>query len=242
MVLSEEQIEHFYREGYVVVPGLVPAAEIDQVLAAAPPEEASGGGWQAQIFSHAHPEKDAALHRLLVEPNIVGAVRQIFANEPRVLYGMLAVVPARGGNGLPWHQDNQYEQVLGGALNVFVALSPITPEAAILWVAPQSHRQGTQPWKENIDTAKGHREALVEPENGVPLPAMKPGDVCIFDRNTYHRSLQNATDRPRFAYAAQYQAQNARVSATGKINSPEISPRPLAHELRSTWLRGGLLT
>jgi len=236
MPLTEEQIEHFYREGYVVVPGLIPQTEIRAVLNAAPAGPDAGGGWSARTFNHQDPDKDAGLHRLLAELNVVGAVRQIFANEPRVLYGMLAVVPARGGTGLPWHQDNQYEQVLGGALNTFVALGDITPDKAILWVAPRSHRLGTQPSKatEQANTG-GHREAVVEPENGVPLPTMHAGDVCIFDRNTYHRSLRNETDTPRLAYAAQYQAENARVAETGRVDSPGIAPRVLARDLAEHW-------
>lgn len=241
MALTEEQLQHFYREGYVVVPGLVPQAAIDAVLAATPKPEGEGGGWGAHIFDHAHPDAQAGIHRLLVEPGIVDAARSIFGNEPDVFYGMLAVVKARGGNGLPWHQDNQYTQILGGAINIFAALCDITPDKAILWVAPGSHRLGTQPSKENTDTAPGHREAVVAPENGVPLPSMRAGDVCIFDRNTYHRSLKNETDQPRFAYAAQYQSQNSRDAQTGLRESPGIGPRLRAADLAAMWHRDGLL-
>ena len=40
MALTEEQLQHFYREGYVVVPGLLPQATIDAVLAAPPKSSA----------------------------------------------------------------------------------------------------------------------------------------------------------------------------------------------------------
>ena len=241
-MLTEDQIAEFYREGYVVVPGLVPTEEIDRALAAAPKMGEGGGGWAARIFDHKTPEADAGIHRLLVEPHIVEAVSDIFANEPRVLYGMLAVVPAHGGTGLPWHQDNQYMQVLGGALNTFVALCDITPDKAILWVAPRTHRLGTQPSKatEQANTS-GHREAVTEPEGGQPLPAMKKGDVCIFDRNTYHRSLKNETDEDRPAYAAQYQAENARNSENGRVDTPEVGPRLRVSELRALWQTQGVL-
>jgi hypothetical protein len=54
---------------------------------------------------------------MLVEPNIIAAVEQLFEAPARVYYGMTAVCPANGGNGLPWHQDNQYSQILPAALN-----------------------------------------------------------------------------------------------------------------------------
>lgn len=238
MALSEVQVQHFYREGYVVAPGLVPLESVRAVLEAAPKEVNRDGRWQPHIFDHAHPDQDWAIHRLLVEPNMVEAVTDIFGAPPRVYYGMLAIVPAHGGNGLPWHQDNQYTQILGGALNVFVALSEITPARAILWVAPRSHHAGVQPSQANTTTAPGHREAIIEPENGIPLPTMNPGDVCIFDRSTYHRSLKNETSEDRFAYAAQYQSEHARVALTGKRDPTKM----LASELRERWLQHGLLS
>jgi hypothetical protein len=237
MTLTEEQVEHFYREGYLLVPGLVPASSVEAVLKLAPTRLNDKGFWEPRIFDHKNPLKDAPLHRLLVEPPIEEAVRAIFSSSPRVYYGMLAAVPAGGGNGLPWHQDNQYQQILGGALNVFIALSPISQEKAGLWVAPRSHLKGVQPARINDTTALGHREALTEPENPLALPPMEPGDTCIFDRNMLHRSLKNLTDENRFAYAAQFQAEHARMADTGKKDPIRL---PVT-ELREYWLQNGVV-
>lgn len=227
--LTEEQIAFYYREGYLVVPGLVPLETVEQARNAytAPIQ---GERWTPGIYDPERPDDNILQHRILVEPNVIGAVEQIFEAPARVYYGMTAVVPANGGNGLPWHQDNQYGQVLPAALNTFVALCDITPDKAILWVAPGSHKLGTQPSKEATGLG-GHREAVVEPENGMPLPTMKAGDVCIFDRNTYHRSLKNETDEHRYAYAAQYMAEYSRRANTGQ---KDPTKRP-ARELEQRW-------
>jgi ectoine hydroxylase-related dioxygenase (phytanoyl-CoA dioxygenase family) len=227
-MLTEEQIAHYYREGYVVVRGLIPAATIEKVRKRAEQETPTSMNWTPRIFKHEEPEKDADIHALLAEPNIIAAVQDLLGTEPRVYYGMLAIVPANGGNGLPWHQDNMYTQILGGALNTFVALSEITPEKANLWVAPQSHRLGTLPSDKNETTAKGHREAQIEPENGMLLPTLQPGDAVIFDRNTLHRSLKNETDTHRYAYAAQYQADHARQAWDGSKDPKRMRARELA--------------
>jgi ectoine hydroxylase-related dioxygenase (phytanoyl-CoA dioxygenase family) len=168
---------------------------------------------------------------MLVEPNIIDAVEQIFEVPARVFYGMTAVVPANGGNGLPWHQDNQYSQVIPAALNTFVALCDITPDKAILHVAPGTHKLGTQPSKEAGAGYGGHRTAVVEPENGMPLPGLKAGDVCIFDRNTYHRSLKNETNEHRYAYAAQYMAAYSRMAESGE----KPLHKPMARDLQQQW-------
>ena len=143
---------------------------------------------------------------------------------------MLAIVPAGGGRGLPWHQDNQYSQILAGALNVFIALSEITPDMATLWVAPKSHLCGTLP-SHQAHTHHGHREVDEQPDNGVQLPTLAPGDTCIFTRDTVHRSLTNSTDRPRFAYAAQYQSDFARQAVDGKRDPSRRRARDLHAEM-----------
>ena len=182
-MLTNEMVEEFWREGYILVPGLVCAETVGRVLEAgrhyAVPEP--GAGWSARIFEHKEPAKDRGLHRILWEPSVVETVEQILESEPRVWYGMFAVVPAHGGTGLPWHQDNQYTQLLGNALNVFIALSEVTPERANLWVAPRSHLSGKQPARPSDLYNGAHREAAVEPENGTCLPTLQPGDACIYE-------------------------------------------------------------
>ena len=242
LMLTEEQVEHFYREGYIIARGLVPQESIDAVLTAARvhPKEVTGDGWQARVFDHEEPAKDAAIHLLLYEPRLIEAAQDLLGTEPRVYYGMLAIVPAHGGNGLPWHQDNQYTQLLGGALNVFIALSEITPERANLWVAPQSHRLGTQPARDSDLYGKGHREAMIEPENALLLPTLQPGDACIFDRNTLHRSLKNESDADRYAYAAQYQADHTRRAKDGKRDPLKMKARDLEAMLTSLAAKGNI--
>jgi len=80
------------------------------------------------------------------------------------------------------HSDNMYTHLLGGALNIFIALEPIPPEKGVLWVSPRSHLKGIWPNKENETTAVGHREAVCPPSgaDALRLGALQPGDaVCL---------------------------------------------------------------
>src|SRR5262249_11580920 len=108
--LTESQVEQYYVDGFIVARQLIPLAAIDAVMTEARKAElAPGGNWTPKTFKPDEPLRDAALHRLLVEPRLVAAVEQIFEAPARIYYGMLAIVPANGGSGLPWHQDNQYD-------------------------------------------------------------------------------------------------------------------------------------
>ncbi len=215
--LSSAAIAHFWREGYCLARGLVDSAACEAVAEAVAARKddrvTAAGTWTPTIFDPLQPQEDADLHRLLVHPHVVAAVHDIFGLPPRFLYGMVAVVPAGGGRGLAWHQDNMYSQVLGGALNVFIALRDIAPEQCMLWLAPRSHVHGVLP----SNFTEGHHAAQYEPENGFRLPALRQGDVAIFDRNTLHRSLRNETETVRYAYAAQFCSPLARLAESGAI-------------------------
>jgi ectoine hydroxylase-related dioxygenase (phytanoyl-CoA dioxygenase family) len=238
--LSEEQIRHYTRHGYVVVPGLVPAATCAAVIQASQPRlPAAARDWQPIVLDRARALNadadpgDGEIHRLLTEPNVLGAVEQLLDGPARVYYGMVAVVRAGGGRGLPWHQDQQYEHVLHHALNTFIAVSDIPPERCGLWVAPDSHLHGEVAARSSDDYGAGHRQAVSDPPGGMPLPAMRAGDACIFHRNTLHRSLTNRTEVDRYAYAAQYCAAGARLAKTGEL----VPGAPLARELAQRWAR-----
>lgn len=228
-MLTDDEIEQYFREGYLLKRNLVPQSVVEAVRAIGETTKITeGGGWTPKIFDRENPTSEPELHAILRHPSVVATAGQLLGTPPLIYYGMLAIVPAHGGNGLPWHQDNMYSHIYGGALNIFVALSEITPEMANLWVAPGSHKLGTQPSKRNETTAKGHREALVEPENALLLPTLQPGDTCIFTRDTLHRSLTNTTDQNRYAYAAQFCATNARYTETGKRPPLCVDPAALS--------------
>ena len=112
---------------------------------------------------------------------------------------MYAVVRTQGGQGLAWHQDNQYTHILGPALNAFIALDTITEENAGLWIAPRSHLLGRQP---NINKGEGTR-----PRSRSGKRAALSGDgarrCSIFHRETLYRSGENHTANVRRAFAFQ---------------------------------------
>lgn len=223
--LTESDIEGYWQHGYVLLRGLVPRTDVEAAVAAW--QRAAGaaptGDWNATVFDHRQPAKDRAIHALLTHARVMAAVEQLFEGPARVYYGMMAVVPAHGGKGLAWHQDNQYTHILGHALNSFIACCRIPPEKCNLWVAPGSHLTGLQPSL----TSDGHRQAA-DPGNGVLLPTLEPGDACIFNRYTLHRSLRNDTGETRWAYAAQYHEDRARIAGSWRRDPLRMRARDLA--------------
>jgi hypothetical protein len=228
MRLTEDQITHFFREGYVIVNGLISQSILTEALSAADAclqknmkEHLSHGqndkSWHPACFNpDDFDNDDAILHRITTDSSLGEVAVQLLGDEPRLLMGMLAFVPPRG-QGLPWHQDNMYFHIFN-ALNIFVAVSPIKQNMGTLWVSPGSHLHGVAAaHKASGDTLNpGHLEADVQPDNAIQMPDLEPGDACIFDRSTLHHSGDNESDSPRYAYAVQLCANTARSGDTGE--------------------------
>jgi len=163
---------------------------------------------------------------------VIIAIEQLLGINANVYYGMAAMVPPNGGRGLPWHQDNQYQHVLHHALNTFIAVSDIAPKQCTLWVAPRSHLSGVVPNEDAADFL-GHKRCIQDPPGGIPLPDLKAGDACIFNRNTIHRSLTNQSPHLRVAYAAQYIEADGRLASTGEPMAQWMTARSLQERWHS---------
>ena len=233
--LSEEQIEHYFREGYVIVRGLVPPRRLSPVSEKALALVEDEASFQPHIFDLEKPEaNDPVLHAPFLDEAVIEVVEQIFSGPALAYYGFLSILPAKTGKGLPWHQDNQYTQFHGLALNAFIAIDRVEPEMGQLWVVPRSHTRGTMPAVDaDAETGTHHRTIDFEPSDGLCLPTFEAGDTVIFDRNTLHRSLRNNTDLPRICYAAQFVAEHARCTEDGKRSATAFAPR----QVRESWAR-----
>ncbi len=214
--LKEEMVEQFYREGYFYAPGFITPETVDEINKEndAFANAEGDGKWRSNPIIHIEQEKEQypQTTRFLTDAHTIRVYEHILGHQVRLWMGMYALV-APYGNGLEWHQDNQYTHILGHMLNGFIALDNISVENAGLWIAPYSHRSGRQP---NLNTEPGHRRAA-EPGNGMPCNPLAPGDAVIFHRETLHHSKKNTTDKPRRAYAFQVGSANCRYAETGKL-------------------------
>lgn len=215
-MLTEDMIEQFYREGYFYARGFITPEQV----AAINKENRdfantnSSGEWKSKSIIHVETERECYPNTVsfLTAPEVIRVFESILGNEVKLWMGMYAVVPPRG-EGLKWHQDNQYTHILGHMLNGFIALDYISQQNAGLWIAPRSHLLGRQ---KNLNTEPGHKQAA-EPENGIPCEPMSSGDAVIFHRETLHHSKENHTGAPRRAYAFQVASANCRYAESGKL-------------------------
>jgi hypothetical protein len=216
----DELARHFVDDGFVVVPGLVAAADVERVRDEIP-KFASGeypvrnlpddGRILAVHFPHW--VSPVALD-LVRHPGIAGVLARItgahlahWDGRVKCMQSMLFVKPA-GLQGQAWHQDERYIPTRDRSLvGAWIALDDATIANGCLWVIPGSHRHGyLYPTRDHgrpdefdpSDEAHGFDESTAVPVE------VRTGDVVFFNGYLLHRSMRNRSEAPRRALVNHY--------------------------------------
>ena len=140
-MLTPEQISQYHRDGYLVVPGLLTAPEVDAFVAYE--QEPKPEGWRKNLRNHT---RDAAWQKLATHPNVTSGVAQLLDGAPMVVQTMyLEKKPAGdqavGGTGVAMHQDAHYLPNEPNTLMAcWIAMGDTDPENGGLCIVPGSHK------------------------------------------------------------------------------------------------------
>mgnify|MGYP005853137893 CR=1 FL=1 len=206
--LSTSQIQDFARDGFVVVPGLYGAAELEQIarwtdeLARAPEEP--GKAMMYFEASRLEPGRrllnriedycphHAGFDALLRHGALRAAVGQLFG-EPAVMFKDKINFKLPGGDGFTPHQDVQagWDRYAKLYITASVSIDAATRDNGCLELVAGRHREGPlgpsfAPLPEEVTAGMDF----------VPCET-RPGDVVLFDSFTPHRSAPNTSRLPR---------------------------------------------
>jgi ectoine hydroxylase-related dioxygenase (phytanoyl-CoA dioxygenase family) len=187
--LSAAQRACFENDGYLHVPGLLPAPWVDGVAAAI---GSSFGTELAQVEAAARgelfslqrlSERAPALQPYFHAGPAVEVACELLGPSVRLLSNRYVVKPARSNDIFPWHRDcEEFANVSAEAgITLWIPLGPVTAESGGLWYAPGSHRSP---------------EPVAAPRPPVSF-AMQRGDLVVHSFGTMHMSGRNRTDAAR---------------------------------------------
>lgn len=201
--------ERLLEQGYLIVPGAIPAPEIaelrraaDEIVAAQPPEY-----WERHkaigslININQHPE----LARLISHEAGLGLMQALGFGDPRYQYGILFNKQGPSPRSF-WHQDG----MLWGAdaaysaepteIGLLYYLQDTSTENGCLAVLPGSQltRHAVHDYHEKVSTEESRRRAdpsaIVHQElAGEVALEVKAGDVIVMDMRLLHATKANAT-------------------------------------------------
>ena len=213
--LGEEQVRHYDRHGYVVVPDLVPPDLLAEVTAAIDPFDAKTEAFLRSVegerlfiaeagaitFSVHLAARSPVLRRLVTDAALTGIAADLIGPDVRLYWDQAVYKKPEKPRRFPWHQDNGYAYVEPQQyLTIWLALTDATTDNGCPWVVPGLHRRGTleHHYVEPLgwECLDGRRDSVAAP--------VAAGGAVVFSSLTPHLTGPNLSAEVRKAYIVQY--------------------------------------
>ena len=217
--VSEPQVRDFQRDGYLLVPDLYNAQEMDQLLQVAKSDmektENVGGpvdadGRVSKLWLTSETDRDDIYNAVCHGRRLVDAMERLMEDEVYLYHYKMMVKEPRVGGAWEWHQDYGY-WYNNGCLYPDMASCMIAVDRAYegngcLQVLRGSHKLGriehgktgtqTGADSERVELAQNHLEHV--------YCEMDPGSALFFHANLLHASAPNDSPDPRWALICCY--------------------------------------
>ena len=237
MELSNTQIAELQSQGFLLLPALFSAEEIDLLRSRLPAlfsDDAPGnivekisGEVRTSMGIHL---RDPLYAKLVRHPRLLEPAQQIYSEALYVQQVKINVKTAFSGEVWQWHYDFATHREEDGvpnplALNLHVFLDDVTQFNGPLWFIPGSHRQGEHPatldagttsyplWVVNDQTVKKFAEKF-----GIISATGKHGTGVIFFDTLIHGSPNNMSPWDRAIFSV---ILNPVSNAYTKTNRPD---------------------
>ncbi|HEY8742677.1 MAG TPA: phytanoyl-CoA dioxygenase family protein [Chloroflexota bacterium] len=231
--LTAAQRERYERDGFLAVPDVFPAAELQELdreldrLIAIPGNEAgkNRAGW---IYAVAGRSDYAA--RFAEDARLLAMLEELVYPGISIHSSKLVTKLPHSEDVCHWHQDEAFytkpddpDTFAARRMSVWVPLQDTDEGNGCLWVVPGSHRWGMEEWTlQQTGTCQRRLNRLAYAnEHAVPLP-VRGGTVVLFSAWTWHHSKENQADSIRRAFIVSYQEATVAHGAgdQGKVLRP----------------------
>jgi ectoine hydroxylase len=209
MKLSDDLVNQFARDGYIIFPGLFTTAELVPLRKEL---ETLGAGRGPDVVVERNCDDVIrvvfgvdvhyeAYRRLSCHPHLLTPAEQLVGTQVYVYQARVNFNTGFAGAGWGWHQDfNQLYRFDGlkrpNALLAGVFLDDINACNAPLMVIPGSHKHGHIYVPDRMEIGNDIIAQLVR-EGGIQALIGPPGTVVLLHANTVHGSTPNMTPWPR---------------------------------------------
>ena len=234
--------ETFDRDGYLIVRGLLnneevgllsDIARVDRDLVDQKLVRGDGEGGSAELTVVNTLPEDTVYGAIVRSELIVRPMEKFLGGEVYHYHHKMILKQPRTGGAWAWHQDYGYWYSNGCLFphmaSCMIAVDRATKENGCLQVLPGSHHMGRIDHV-TLDAKSGSGQTGADPERMEHiLPQfdrvhveLEPGDALFFHSNLLHRSDQNRSDKPRWAFICCYNA--ARNNPYKKHHHPCYEP------------------
>ena len=216
MTTLAEYAERYHRDGFVHIPGLLPAAEMPALVAAVDEAVAKRKALDSrqlaekslyeQSFTQCQYlwEDFPGVRPLMFHPALGKALGALLGAEKVRLWHDQALYKEAGGRETDAHQDHAYWPIAeADTITAWIPLTDVDDETGCMGYVPGSHQGGLE--FVDIFTKPGAGEALVAKQATAPVfVPCRLGDVIFHHGRTVHMARANRSDRMRRVYTAIY--------------------------------------
>lgn len=217
--LTAEQVADFDDDGYVVVKNFLDQQEVDLLREIAKTDQeisknrtgrADGEGGSVDLVVNNELPADSIYSAIVRSEHLIQAMETLLVGEVYHYHNKMILKEPRTGGAWAWHQDYGYWYNNGclypTMASCMIAVDRATRENGCLQVLKGSHLIG------RMDHVKIGDQTGADPErvnvainrHELIYVELEPGSAVFFHCNTLHRSDQNTSDSPRWAFIACY--------------------------------------
>ena len=217
--VTDEDAARFRHDGYVLVPGLFDAEEMELLLKIGKADQekvanihsvkdAQGG--TSKLWLTAATDRQDIYNGICHSRRVVDTMQRLLGDEVYLYHYKMMVKEPRVGGAWEWHQDYGYwyhnECLFPDMASCYIAVDRAYRGNGCLQVIPGSHRMGriehgTFGGQTGAEPA---RVELARRHLGLIYCEMAPGDALFFHANLLHRSDPNASEDPRWSLICCY--------------------------------------
>ncbi len=233
---TDHELAEYRDAGYVRVPKLFDAQEMDILLTyaksdraliagAAGRRDATGQITKLTLWNHAGDDLYGMFSR---SPRIVDRMQQLLGGEVYHYHTKMMLKEPLVGGAWEWHQDYGYWYHNGCLFpllaSCLIAVDRATKDNGCLQVLVGSQRMGRIEHGKTGDQTGADMEIVDVALQRLPLEYLEvePGDAVFFDCNLLHRSDQNRSPLPRWSLICCYNA--ARNNPYKESHHPRYTP------------------
>jgi ectoine hydroxylase len=221
--LTIEQLEQFDDDGYVIIDQLLDAEEVDLLRRIARADHqlqqdiasrADGEGGAIDLVVRNEVEPETIYGAIVASESLVNAVELVLCDEVYHYHHKMILKEPQVGGAWTWHQDYGYWYNNGclspDMASCLIAVDKATKENGCLQVVPGSHKLGRINHGPVGDQtgADPERVAAILERMPIEYVELDPGSAVLFHSNLLHRSDQNKSDNPRWAFICCYNAKS----------------------------------
>lgn len=238
-MLTQEQIDFFHTNGYLIMRGLVQGEELVRLQKAADEVQAQGIAREGEIADHRYalgPKGDEVYWRsekmwqrqdiwqaVAVHPDLLENIGQCIGQAFFPWNDSLVVKLPYSGAQVPWHQDPPYSDPARETVypvpnfTTDIYLDHSGPDNGCVYAIPGRHLVG------NVNLGGRSMEELCASREAVPLE-MEAGDVLFHCLSTPHGSQPNLSSIQRRIFYIHYLADE--VYRDGYGDAPWAALKP----------------